>query len=133
MITAITNNTMTGLLGYTDFDESFYERTVDEHGRLASTCIRYDDSETSTYGNYATIFISTGQYYEEGKCLYHVSVTEKCERGVFMASGNVVIDKGRFYVNGVENGHLHDTYNDCFTIYPIDYAHLISVYDHPVF
>ncbi len=65
--------------------------------------------------------------------IYSIRVAESIPNGDFLALGTVKIiydsnnkKISKIYVNDIEDGMLHDKYNDCFDIYPSSYIHLLK-------
>ena len=95
------------------YSSLFFE---DEPGNSATLFLHLIE-KTDTYYNYSIQVNETagvaygGVGYSEDVKIYYV---------------NGIIS--RITVNGVENGNLHDQYDDCFNIKPDMYMHIINKY-----
>lgn len=107
-----------------------------------STKIEYDENgfikfnEMIFFGDkYETTGISsfTCKLVEKTSSSYNYGITvqEEIISGHFVAYGNINIHLEKdnsikeIFVNGVKDGKLYDKYDDCFSIYPEQYIHLI--------
>jgi hypothetical protein len=63
---------------------------------------------------------------------YDIIIQEETTSGHFVACGkvNIYLENGNIkeiFVNGVKDGKLYDKYDDCFSIHPEQYIHLICI------
>ena len=116
------------LLGYKNTSANV---EYDEHGFINFDRMIFfgDDWYTTGISSFkCTLVGKTSELYS-----YDVTVQEETNLGHSVAHGKVDIhlkngnEIKEIFVNGVKNGKLHDKYNDCFSIYPEEYIHLICV------
>jgi hypothetical protein len=106
-----------------------------------STKIEYDENGFINFNEmifFGDDFLTTG--LSSFKCVlvektsdlysYNITIQEESILGHYVADGkvNIYLENGNIkeiFVNGVKYGKLHDKYNDCFSIYPEQYIHLI--------
>ena len=88
----------------------------------------YQDGSYSVF--YAKLITKTDTEY-----IYSIQITESIPTGDFVALGTVKIiydsnnkKISKIYVNDIEDGMLHDKYDDCFDVYPSTYIHLLKKY-----
>ena len=118
----------------------YHNFKYDENGFLEPSTIIYNDSmiEFNTYTedgkemkSHDTIFFTFRLITKsDTKYIYDITIIEETPTNDFLAHGKVEIcldnqQISKIIVNDIENGYLHDKYNDCFNIKPSDYMGVI--------